>query len=99
MLAVLDPDVVFRADNGALLGVPPIQGADAVARRILTTAPHFIHLASPAIVNGQAGALFSDTKAVGVIGFTIVDGRIVAIDLVADPAKLTQVQIPPYHAT
>jgi RNA polymerase sigma factor (sigma-70 family) len=99
LLAVLDPDVVFRTDSGALHGVAPIRGADAVARRVLTTAPHFIHLASPVIVNGQAGALFSDTKAVGVIGFTIIDDRIVAIDLVADPAKLTQVQIPPYQET
>jgi RNA polymerase sigma factor (sigma-70 family) len=99
LLAVLDPDVVFRTDSGALHGVAPIRGADAVARRVLTTAPHFIHLASPVIVNGQAGALFSDTKAVGVIGFTIIDDRIVAIDLVADPAKLTQVQIPPYQGS
>jgi RNA polymerase sigma factor (sigma-70 family) len=99
LLAVLDPDVVFRTDSGALHGVAPIRGADAVARRVLTTAPHFIHLASPVIVNGQAGVLFSDTKAVGVIGFTIIDDRIVAIDLVADPAKLTQVQIPPYQET
>lgn len=99
LLAVLDPDVVFRADSGSLHGVSPIHGAAAVARRVLTTAPHFIHLASPVLVNGQAGALFSDTKAVGVIGFTIVDERIVAIDLVADPAKLTQIRIPPYQET
>jgi RNA polymerase sigma-70 factor (ECF subfamily) len=98
LLAVLDPDVVFRADTGALPSVPPIRGANAVAHRVLTTAPRFIHLASPVIVNGHAGALFSDTKAVGVIGFTIVNGLIVEIDLVADPAKLTQVQIPPYPA-
>ncbi len=98
LLAVLDPDVVFRADHGALPGMPPLRGAGAVARRVLTTAPRFIHLASPVIVNGQAGALFSDTKAVGVIGFTVVNGLIVEIDLVTDPAKLTQVQIPPYPA-
>ncbi|MGZ4637697.1 MAG: RNA polymerase sigma factor SigJ [Actinomycetes bacterium] len=96
LLAVLAPDVVFRADHGAPHTVKPIRGADAVARRVLTTAPRFIHLASPVLVNGQAGALFSDTKAVGVIGFTIVDGLIVAIDLVADPEKLTQVDVPPY---
>jgi RNA polymerase sigma-70 factor (ECF subfamily) len=98
LLAVLDPDVVFRADGGPTTQVPTTRGAKAVAARVLSTAPRFIHLASPVLVNGQAGALFSDTKAVGVIGFTIVDGLIVAIDLVADPAKLTQVNIPPYNA-
>jgi RNA polymerase sigma factor (sigma-70 family) len=96
LLAVLDPDVVFRADQGAPYTLQPIRGADAVAARVLSTAPRFIHLASPVLVNGQAGALFSDTKAVGVIGFTVVDGLIVAIDLVADPQKLSQVNIPPY---
>jgi RNA polymerase sigma factor (sigma-70 family) len=96
LLAVLDPDVVFRADQGAPYTLQPIRGADAVAARVLSTAPRFIHLASPVLVNGQAGALFSDTKAVGVIGFTVVDGLIVAIDLVADPNKLSQVNIPPY---
>jgi RNA polymerase sigma-70 factor (ECF subfamily) len=98
LLAVLDPDVVFRADVGPTNQLPTTHGADAVARRVLATAPRFIHLASPVLVNGQAGALFSDTKAVGVIGFTIVDGLIAAIDLVADPKKLTQVNIPPYNA-
>ena len=96
LLAVLDPDVVFRADGGPTTQVPTTRGAKAVAARVLSTAPRFIHLASPVLVNGQAGALFSDTKAVGVIGFTIVDGLIVAIDLVADPQKLSQVNIPPY---
>jgi RNA polymerase sigma-70 factor (ECF subfamily) len=98
LLAVLDPDVVFRADVGPTNQLPTTHGADAVARRVLATAPRFIHLASPVLVNGQAGALFSDTKAVGVIGFTIVDGLIAAIDLDADPKKLTQVNIPPYNA-
>ena len=94
LLAVLDPGVVFRADIGPLSVELPIHGAEAVARRVLSTAPYFIHLASPVTVNGQAGALFSDTKAVGVVAFNIVNGLIVEIDLVADPAKLTQVQIP-----
>lgn len=94
LLEVLDPDVVFRADAGALpAGAAfPIAGAEAVAARVLQTAPRFIAHAAHAIVNGQAGAVFApDGRAVGVIGFTVVDGRIVSIDLIADPAKLRRV--------
>ena len=94
LLEVLDPDVVFRADTGAAVSVLPfpVRGAQAVAERVLQTAPRFAPHATPAIVNGQAGAVFApDGSPVGVIGFTVVDGRIAAIDLVADPAKLSRV--------
>ena len=93
LLAVLDPDVIFRADVG--LGSPiarfPIVGAEAVAQDVLASAPRFINLAKPAIVNGQAGAVFADRKPVGVVGFTIVNDLIIAIDLVADPQKLRRI--------
>jgi RNA polymerase sigma factor (sigma-70 family) len=91
LLQVLDPEVVFRADAGAASPMLPfpVQGAQAVARQVLRTAPRFAPHATPAIVNGQAGAVFApDGSPVGVIGFTVVDGRIAAINLVADPAKL-----------
>jgi RNA polymerase sigma factor (sigma-70 family) len=94
LLAVLDPDVVFRADTGAVTGLSfPVIGAQAVAERVLQTAPRFAPHATPAIVNGQAGAVFAPGgEPVGVIGFTIVNGRIVSIDLVADPEKLRHLQ-------
>jgi RNA polymerase sigma-70 factor (ECF subfamily) len=91
LLAILDPDVVFRADTGAAATASrfPVVGAKAVADRVLQTAPRFAPHATPAMVNGQAGAVFApDGQPVGVIGFTVVDGRIVAIDLIADPVKL-----------
>jgi RNA polymerase sigma-70 factor (ECF subfamily) len=95
LLEVLDPDVVFRADAGAQpAGAAfPVTGADAVAARVLQTAPRFIAHATPAIVNGQAGAVFApEGRPVGVIGFTVAFGRIVAIDLIADPAKLRHIR-------
>jgi RNA polymerase sigma-70 factor (ECF subfamily) len=91
LLAILDPDVVFRADTGAAAAPIrfPVVGARAVAERVMQTAPRFAPHATPAIVNGQAGAVYApDGHPVGVIGFTVVDGRIVAIDLIADPEKL-----------
>lgn len=91
LLQLLDPDVVFRADVG-VVGAGrsfPVVGAGAVAARVLQTAPRFAPHATPAIVNGQAGAVFApDGRPVGVIGFTVVNGVIVAIDLIADPEKL-----------
>jgi RNA polymerase sigma factor (sigma-70 family) len=94
LLAVLDPGVVFRADTGAVTGLTfPVIGAQAVAERVLQTAPRFAPHATPAIVNGQAGAVFAPGgEPVGVIGFTIVNGRIVSINLVANPEKLRHLQ-------
>jgi RNA polymerase sigma factor (sigma-70 family) len=94
LLEVLDPDVVFRADVGVAVAGPtfPVVGAQAVVERVLQTAPRFAPHATPAMVNGQAGAVFApDGRPVGVIGFTVVNGLIVAIDLIADPDKLRRV--------
>jgi RNA polymerase sigma-70 factor (ECF subfamily) len=98
LLAVLDPDVVFRADTGMVAGPAfPVIGAQAVAERVLQTAPRFAPHATPAIVNGQAGAVFAPGgEPVGVIGFTVVNGRILSIDLVADPEKLRHLHGGPF---
>jgi RNA polymerase sigma-70 factor (ECF subfamily) len=91
LVQVLDPDVVFRADIGVIgAGASfPVIGAPAVVERVLQTAPRFAPHAAPALVNGQAGAVFAPAgRPVGVIGFTVVNGLIVAIDLIADPQKL-----------
>jgi len=96
LLEVLDPDVVFRTDlgPGSPLARPPLAGAGPVAREILANAPRFAHLGQPVLVNGEAGALFGTRdKPVAVIGFTIADGRIVALNLVADPDKLRNLTI------
>jgi RNA polymerase sigma-70 factor (ECF subfamily) len=96
LLEVLDPDVVFRADAGAAPAAAlfPVVGVDSVVRRVLQTAPRFAPHATPAVVNGQAGAVFApDGRPVGVIGFTVVNGLIVAIDLIADPDKLRHVVV------
>jgi RNA polymerase sigma factor (sigma-70 family) len=92
LVAVLDPDVTFRIDVGPV-GAPrarkPLVGAEAVAREVLASAPRFIRGVRPAIVNGSAGAVFGDpAHPAGVISMTVVDGRIVEIDIVADTAKL-----------
>jgi ketosteroid isomerase-like protein len=91
LVRVLDPDVVFRTDGGGSgpLARPPVVGAAAVARQILARGTPFAPHARPAIVNGTAGAI---VRAPGfapiVAGFTVVNGRIATIELIADPAKL-----------
>jgi RNA polymerase sigma-70 factor (ECF subfamily) len=91
LIAVLDPDVVFRTDGGGSgpLARPPVVGAQAVAGEIRVRGPVFASFARPVVVNGGAGSLVSlpDGRTI-VVGFTVVGGRIAEIDLIADPAKL-----------
>jgi len=92
LVAVLDPEVVFRADRGRLAFVgsqPVVTGAAAVAEQILARAPTFARFARPAIVNGGAGLIVVPRdRLIAVLGFTISGDRIVELDLVADPEKL-----------
>jgi RNA polymerase sigma factor (sigma-70 family) len=91
LIAVLDPDVVFRVDLGpkALGRRPPVHGADAVARQILARGRPLAPLGRPAIVNGAAGVLVvSNGRRLAAVAFTFSHERIIAIDVVADPAKL-----------
>jgi len=93
LLRVLAPDVVLRFDLGPD-GRPALSGATAVARHVLKTAPRFISFATPVLVNGTVGALFGTREdPISVLGFTIVGGRIAALDLVATPAKLRHLRI------
>src|SRR5947207_4646498 len=82
LLQVLDPDVVFRADLGAREARPPVEGAEAVARTVLTRGTRFAPHARPAIVNGNAGVIVAPgAKPIAVVGFSVAGGRITEIDL------------------
>jgi RNA polymerase sigma factor (sigma-70 family) len=92
LLEVLDPDVVFRIDTGPHGDRPPVVGARPVAERILARGSRLAPHARPAIVNGNAGVIVVPGNVpVAVVGFAVADGRIVEIDLIADPAKLANV--------
>jgi RNA polymerase sigma factor (sigma-70 family) len=91
LVAVLDPDVVFNADTRTGDRMP-IQGAEAVARQILARGAPLAPFARPAIVNGAAGAIVAPGRTpIAVVGFTVVNGRISEIDLIANPDKLRHV--------
>jgi RNA polymerase sigma factor (sigma-70 family) len=90
LVAVLDPDIVFRVDLGPQASRrPPVRGADAVARQVLARGRPLAPLGRPAIVNGAPGVLVvSDGRPLAAVAFTVSNERIVAIDVVADAAKL-----------
>ena len=96
LLAVLDPDVVLRADRGA---VPPgasrvVRGAPAVAEQALAFARLVGPFARPALVNGAAGIVAAPGgQAFSVLGFTVTRGNIVEIDILADPARLRRLDL------
>jgi RNA polymerase sigma-70 factor (ECF subfamily) len=90
LLAVLDPEVVVRADRGALApGAPTeVRGAKVVAAQALA----FRQLAGgarPAVVSGAAGlVVFRGESPFAVLGFMVRGGKIVEIDILADSDRL-----------
>ena len=102
LLAVLDPDVVLRADAVAVAaaaanqssGAPPfepeIRGAAAVAETFRGRA----RAAQQALVDGAAGAAWApggDPRAV--FGFVIANGKIVEMEVIADPARIAELDV------
>jgi RNA polymerase sigma factor (sigma-70 family) len=95
LVAVLDPDVMLRADRGAVPVSPAgvVRGAPAVARQALTFARLALFV-RPALVNGTAGVVVaSGGRPFSVMGFTVRGGKIVEIDVLADPARLRQLDL------
>jgi RNA polymerase sigma factor (sigma-70 family) len=95
LLAVLDPDVVVRADVGAVRAGASreVRGAAAVARQALTFS-RLAPFAQPALVNGAAGVVAAPGgRPFAVLGFTVRQGKIVEIDVLADPARLRQLDL------
>jgi RNA polymerase sigma factor (sigma-70 family) len=91
LLRVLDPDVVLRSDGGGTgpLARPTVVGALAVAGQARIFGARFAALARMVVVNGGPGAVLkAPDQPTIVAAFTIAHGRITAIDLIADPAKL-----------
>jgi RNA polymerase sigma factor (sigma-70 family) len=93
LLTLLDPDVVFRVDLGRRGRSSEARGADAVARAILAHA-QFTRYARPVIVNGTPGIVAShDGRPSAVMAFTVSRRRITEIDILADPERLTHVDL------
>ena len=90
LVAVLDPDIVLRADGGALAGLSRVvRGAQAVAAQAATFSRSGLSN-QVVLVNGNIGFVSRrpDGRLFSVIGFTIAGGKIVEMDILADPERL-----------
>jgi RNA polymerase sigma factor (sigma-70 family) len=93
LLAVLDPDVVARADGGPTRITAETRGAEAVAANAITYA-RLAPYVRPALVNGAAGVVVVPPEGVfSVMGFTVAGGRIVEIDALVDPERLKRLDL------
>jgi RNA polymerase sigma factor (sigma-70 family) len=92
LLAVLDPDVILRADvgSGPLGPSRLLRGASEVAAEAMSFAP-MARFAHPVLVNGAPGHLIArNGRPLVVIGVTSHDGKITEINILADPDRLSR---------
>ena len=95
LVAVLDPDIVLRADGGALTGLSRVvRGARAVAAQAATFSKSGLSN-QLVLVNGHLGFVSRrpDGRVFSVVGFTIAGGRVVEIDILADPERLSRLEL------
>ncbi len=97
LVAILDPDVTLRADTGKTLpgGMQVLRGAEAVAGQLATfQRMATISTTRPALVNGIAGLVNSiDGELVSIMGFTVANDKIVGIDILSDPDRLSRLDL------
>jgi RNA polymerase sigma-70 factor (ECF subfamily) len=95
LVALLDPDAVVRADlgGGPAGSLRLIRGARAVAGQALGYAQLGL-LTQPALINGVAGAVSTlDGEPFSVAAFTVREGKVVALDILADPERLRRLDL------
>jgi len=96
LVTVLDPDIVLRADGGALKGMSRlVRGAEAVVAQAAAFSK--VDLSSQVVlVNGSIGVVsrLPEGRVFSVLGFTIASGKVVEIDILADPDRLAQLDLP-----
>jgi RNA polymerase sigma factor (sigma-70 family) len=95
LVAVLDPDVVLRADGGAVPGLSRhVQGAAGVAGQALYWTTQVELTLRHALVNGTPGIVsLQDGRPFSVGAFTVKDGKIAEIDILADPERIARLDL------
>jgi RNA polymerase sigma factor (sigma-70 family) len=95
LVAVLDPDVVLRADGGierARRTVVIRTARDVAAQAVL--AARFAPFVRPALINGTAGAVIvAGERVLSIMAFTVTGNRITTIDVLLDPARLAGIDL------
>ena len=95
LVAVLDPEIVLRADGGAFKGMSRlVRGAQAVAAQASTFSKVALTM-QVVLVNGNIGLVcrLADGRLFSVIGFTIAGGKVVEMDILADPDRLNRLDL------
>src|SRR6188474_3904378 len=95
LVAVLDPEIVLRADGGTAKGMSRlVRGAQAVVAQAAAFSK--LGLSSRVVlVNGNVGVVsrLPDGRVLSVIGFTIAGGKVVEMDILADPYRLSRLDL------
>jgi RNA polymerase sigma-70 factor (ECF subfamily) len=93
LVAVLDPDVVLRADHGEGQPLQVVRGAERVAAQAASFRGP-VDSVEAVLVNGEPGILARvGGRPVSVLAFTVRSGRIAAISIVADPVRLASLGV------
>lgn len=94
LVAVLDPDSELRVDQGLLnANTRRVRGAGDVASQALMFS-QFAPFEKPVLVNGVAGlATVVDGTLFSILALTVRDGKVMGIDILADPDRLAQFDI------
>ena len=96
LIAVLDPEVAVRSDGGAARPglVSLVRGAQAVAEQAMSFR-QFADSSTRILVNGIPGgvAWSPDGSPFAVVALTVRGGRIVVVDVLADPDRLAELDL------
>ncbi|MGO9382887.1 MAG: sigma-70 family RNA polymerase sigma factor [Mycobacterium sp.] len=93
LVSVLHPDVVLRGDFGPAAAAFRAEGASSVARLARSYAAPEREVRA-ATINGAAGAVvFVDGRATAIMAFVVRNGRVAAIDVLADPARIARIDL------
>jgi RNA polymerase sigma-70 factor (ECF subfamily) len=95
LMTVFDPEVVLRADGGALAGASRVVRG---ARGVVEQAERFARIGLTSdlvLVNGSLGFVtrLPDGRLFSVVGFTFAGGKIVEMDILADPERLSRLDL------
>jgi RNA polymerase sigma factor (sigma-70 family) len=95
LLAVLDPAIVLRADGGPAKGMSRlVRGVQEVVAQAATFSKRGLSN-QVVLVNGNVGVVsrLPDGRLLSVLGFTIAGGKVVEIDILADPDRLSRLDL------
>lgn len=96
LVAVLDPNVVVRIDEAAARPAGPreIHGALNWAKGAIAFSRQLAGIIQPMLVNGDVGLVWTPGEHVfRALRFTFADGKIASVDIVADPACLSELDL------